>query len=415
MIKKSISSIIRLNETCIKNIYLSSIKNLPCPKNINFNKIDKNLDVSEMSFNGSYLINKEINMKHRMILVDWMIDVVIEYKMTYETLYLAINILDRFLSKNETVLKKFQLLGIICILISFKYNEDLTSVTIEDLIYITDYTYSENEMKQMEIKVLKSIDYKLKITSSRDLLKYVMKLIKCKKMVIKICIKDDSKPFITYERIELDKTDTSKHDKFMKHEKYNLNMMEYEIKIQELFSEDKYITKEKYVGEYKELEVLSKYNCDISLLYYNMIKYKPIDIALSSIIIALKKMVKNYINRYSCKTSLELNMLIKNFKEKSKFKNISDKSMEERIKYKELGSIQTYKSKIYTEEIEFIKTILKNENKTYMINEECGKKNRLEKCSFELNELVETYENNRYETDKELNAIKDKYNKIKIK
>ncbi len=47
----------------------------------------------------------------RSILVDWLVEVCEEYKLHTETLYLAVNYTDRFLSKMSVLRGKLQLLG----------------------------------------------------------------------------------------------------------------------------------------------------------------------------------------------------------------------------------------------------------------------------------------------------------------
>lgn len=53
-----------------------------------------------------------------MILVDWMIDVAMEYKLENETLQLAVNYVDRFLSIMVVDKEKLQLVGTTALLIA---------------------------------------------------------------------------------------------------------------------------------------------------------------------------------------------------------------------------------------------------------------------------------------------------------
>ena len=53
----------------------------------------------------------DITQNMRSILVDWLIEVAEEYKLTRETLCLSINYIDRFLSFMSVVRNKLQLLG----------------------------------------------------------------------------------------------------------------------------------------------------------------------------------------------------------------------------------------------------------------------------------------------------------------
>lgn len=53
----------------------------------------------------------DITPNMRTILVDWLVEVAEEYKLNTETLYLAVNYMDRFLSYMSVVRAKLQLVG----------------------------------------------------------------------------------------------------------------------------------------------------------------------------------------------------------------------------------------------------------------------------------------------------------------
>jgi G2/mitotic-specific cyclin-B, other len=54
----------------------------------------------------------DINEKMRRILIDWLIKVHYKFKLLPETLYLAVNIIDRHLSKEIVTRKVLQLIGV---------------------------------------------------------------------------------------------------------------------------------------------------------------------------------------------------------------------------------------------------------------------------------------------------------------
>lgn len=54
----------------------------------------------------------------RVILVDWLVEVAEEYKLCSETVYLAVNYLDRFLSCMSVLRGKLQLVGTAAILLA---------------------------------------------------------------------------------------------------------------------------------------------------------------------------------------------------------------------------------------------------------------------------------------------------------
>ena len=65
----------------------------------------------------------DLNAKMRSILIDWLIEVHRKFELMPETLYLAVNIVDRFLSLKTVPRKELQLVGISSMLIACKYEE----------------------------------------------------------------------------------------------------------------------------------------------------------------------------------------------------------------------------------------------------------------------------------------------------
>ncbi|KAJ0868609.1 putative cyclin [Helianthus annuus] len=59
-----------------------------------------------------------ITQSMRGVLVDWLVEVSVEYKLEPYTLHRTIYLIDMFLSKNYIERQKLQLLGIICMLIA---------------------------------------------------------------------------------------------------------------------------------------------------------------------------------------------------------------------------------------------------------------------------------------------------------
>lgn len=66
---------------------------------------------------------QEITWDMRTTLVDWLLQVHLRYHMLPETLWIAINIIDRFLSKRVVSLVKLQLVGVTAMFIAAKYEE----------------------------------------------------------------------------------------------------------------------------------------------------------------------------------------------------------------------------------------------------------------------------------------------------
>ncbi|KAL6525947.1 hypothetical protein OROHE_015471 [Orobanche hederae] len=103
-------------------------------------------------------VQEDINPCMRAVLVDWLVEVAEEYRLVSDTLYLTVNYIDRYLSAHKLLRNKLQLLGVSCMLVASKY-EEISPPHVEDFCYITDNTYTKDEVVDMERDVLKFLDY----------------------------------------------------------------------------------------------------------------------------------------------------------------------------------------------------------------------------------------------------------------
>ncbi|XP_074564750.1 cyclin-A3-1-like isoform X2 [Curcuma longa] len=105
-------------------------------------------------------IQKDVTANMRAILVDWIVEVAEEYKLVSDTIYLTVSYIDRFLSVNPTSRHRLQLLGVSSMLIASKY-EEITPPNMEDFCYITDNTYTKQEVVRMESEILNCLKFEL--------------------------------------------------------------------------------------------------------------------------------------------------------------------------------------------------------------------------------------------------------------
>jgi len=107
---------------------------------------------------------KDINPSMREILCDWLIEVHLKFKLLPETLYLTVNLIDRFLSTTSIYRNKLQLVGVTAMLIASKY-EEIYPPIVSDFVYITDNAYKREEILEMEEKMLKKLQFSIHFTS----------------------------------------------------------------------------------------------------------------------------------------------------------------------------------------------------------------------------------------------------------
>lgn len=76
-----------------------------------------------------------------------------KFELMNETLYLTVNIIDRFLAKQAVIRKKLQLVGLVAMLLACKY-EEVSVPIVDDLILISDKAYTRKEVLEMVTIVL---------------------------------------------------------------------------------------------------------------------------------------------------------------------------------------------------------------------------------------------------------------------
>ncbi|CAI5472597.1 unnamed protein product [Closterium sp. Yama58-4] len=104
----------------------------------------------------------EINSQIRGVVLDWVVQVHESFNLMPETLFLAVNIFDRYLAATHVPKEHIQLVGAACILIAAKYEEIYTPL-VADFEYIGDGAYTRGQMLMMEKQILNKISFKLSI------------------------------------------------------------------------------------------------------------------------------------------------------------------------------------------------------------------------------------------------------------
>lgn len=68
-------------------------------------------------------MSEHITEHYRCVLIDWIINIHMKFRLLPETLFITVNIIDRYLSHKFVSKEELQLLGIAAMLISTKYEE----------------------------------------------------------------------------------------------------------------------------------------------------------------------------------------------------------------------------------------------------------------------------------------------------
>ncbi|XP_019094225.1 PREDICTED: putative cyclin-B3-1 isoform X5 [Camelina sativa] len=110
---------------------------------------------------GYYLsAHTEVSPVTRGILINWLIEVHFKFDLMHETLYLTMNLLDRYLSQVPIRKNEMQLIGLTALLLASKY-EDYWHPRIKDLISISAESYTRQQILGMERIMLKELKFRL--------------------------------------------------------------------------------------------------------------------------------------------------------------------------------------------------------------------------------------------------------------
>lgn len=124
----------------------------------------------------------EITPRMRTILVDWLLEVHYKYKLQPQTLWLCINLIDRFLEKEDIARGRLQLVGITALFIACKF-EEVNAPEVKDCVYLTDNAYTKQEILQTEARMLHVLDYQLHVPTGYHFLIKLFNRIKASERV----------------------------------------------------------------------------------------------------------------------------------------------------------------------------------------------------------------------------------------
>ncbi|RAL65226.1 hypothetical protein DID88_001332 [Monilinia fructigena] len=125
--------------------------------------------------NEKYMAHQEdLEWKMRGILVDWLIEVHTRFHLLPETLFLAVNIIDRFLSTKVVQLDRLQLVGVTAMFIASKY-EEVLSPHVANFRHVADDGFTEAEILSAERYVLSALNYDLSYPNPMNFLRRISK------------------------------------------------------------------------------------------------------------------------------------------------------------------------------------------------------------------------------------------------
>jgi G2/mitotic-specific cyclin 3/4 len=114
-----------------------------------------------MKPNASYMDHQaEIQWSMRSVLMDWLVQVHNRFTLLPETLFLAVNYVDRFLSCKVVSLGKLQLVGATALFVAAKY-EEINCPSVQEIVYMVDGAYTVDEILKAERFMLSMLHFEL--------------------------------------------------------------------------------------------------------------------------------------------------------------------------------------------------------------------------------------------------------------
>ena len=115
----------------------------------------------KMKPNATYMDHQaEIQWSMRSVLMDWLVQVHNRFTLLPETLFLAVNYVDRFLSCKVVSLGKLQLVGATALFVAAKY-EEINCPSVQEIVYMVDGAYTADEVLKAERFMLSMLQFEL--------------------------------------------------------------------------------------------------------------------------------------------------------------------------------------------------------------------------------------------------------------
>eukprot|EP00767_Chilomastix_cuspidata_P003569 gnl/Chilomastix_cuspidata/3690.p1 GENE.gnl/Chilomastix_cuspidata/3690~~gnl/Chilomastix_cuspidata/3690.p1 ORF type:complete len:333 (-),score=119.47 gnl/Chilomastix_cuspidata/3690:16-1014(-) len=109
------------------------------------------------------------------VVIDWMLEVCIEFKLGSDTFFLACNLFHRVLSARRPGKDTLQLVAVTCLFVAAKV-EVPRPPSIARFSFITDYTFSKAEILAMEAALLASLGWAVCVATQRSFIRLFGKM-----------------------------------------------------------------------------------------------------------------------------------------------------------------------------------------------------------------------------------------------
>jgi cyclin B len=112
----------------------------------------------------------------RTILVDWLVEVHYKFRLHGASLWLTVNLLDRYLQRTSIPRERLQLVGVASLLIASKFDE-VSPPEVTECVNITDNSYTKRELLNMEYNILETLSFQICIPTGFNFMNRYLSLV----------------------------------------------------------------------------------------------------------------------------------------------------------------------------------------------------------------------------------------------
>ena len=139
---------------------------------------DEKINICDYSSKNLFRLQdkKFFNEKNRGIIFQWLVKNNNKWKLKDDTIYMAMNIMDRYISKYKVENVDFQLVGVSSYLIASKY-EDIYPPYVDELSKICNFIYTSDDIIEKEYEILSGLNFDILYNSSYKFLTFLHSIV----------------------------------------------------------------------------------------------------------------------------------------------------------------------------------------------------------------------------------------------
>jgi len=136
-----------------------------------------NRDISTTPISGNNQLKNGTIMPpyKRVELVDWLVEIQINYDLDHEPLYMAVKLVDQYLMRKHVEPGQYELLFMVSMLIAAKFDERVPPITISELIEVTKIRfglkYTRKQVVCLEVDILTTLQFDIRFPLSYGFLR----------------------------------------------------------------------------------------------------------------------------------------------------------------------------------------------------------------------------------------------------